>query len=613
MTIGISVITCSLLYSLLLLVVYFKKERIKTTENKIYSILISINVFGLVLELLCTYFTYKYGSTEINNFLCILCNKTFISYLVTWEIIFTSYMFFISFGTNPKYKKFISQNTKKIMTFVIIMFFIMLFIAMYLPLYYHNKEGLVYSYGPATNFLVMMGMIFVLFDIICVFKNFKTVKHQKYIPLVILIILLTIAIIIRNINPGIILINSTFAFITALMYFTIENPDAQLISELYKNKKLIEKSNDDTSKLMFRINAELKKPAKEIMTISNEIKSMNNKEKILEANKLINNYSIQLDYLIDRVLNISTMDTQKIKIYENKYNSHNFFKEIAYRASEEIKEPVKFNYQFGDSIPQYLYGDVIKLKQAISSVLAISKENTITGFINLYVNSIIRYNFCRLIITIEDSGKGIGIDKINEILSVSGEKLDKIDVDNIEKNNLNILEVKKILNILGGSLMIKSEEGEGTTTTITLDQKIVETKETEITKRLENYEQTLYGDKKILVIDDDEQELNKIVKLIEKEDIEINSSLFGRDAIERIRNKQKYDLIILDDELTDINAINILQELQKIKSFKTPVVIMINDNKEGIKLQYLKDGFADTISKSKLEIEINRIIKRFEK
>ena len=40
---------------------------------------------------------------------------------------------------------------------------------------------------------------------------------------------------------------------------------------------------------------------------------------------------------------------------------------------------------------------------------------------------------------------------------------------------------------------------------------------------------------------------------------------------------------------------------------------MINDNKEGIKLQYLKDGFADTISKSKLEIEINRIIKRFEK
>lgn len=38
---------------------------------------------------------------------------------------------------------------------------------------------------------------------------------------------------------------------------------------------------------------------------------------------------------------------------------------------------------------------------------------------------------------------------------------------------------------------------------------------------------------------------------------------------------------------------------------------MINDNKEGIKLHYLKDGFADCIMKSKLDSEIKRIMKRF--
>ncbi len=52
-------------------------------------------------------------------------------------------------------------------------------------------------------------------------------------------------------------------------------------------------------------------------------------------------------------------------------------------------------------------------------------------------------------------------------------------------------------------------------------------------------------------------------------------------------------------------------ELKKIKDFKTPVVVMINDNKEKIKLQYLKDGFADCIMKSKLESEIDRVMKRF--
>ena len=67
----------------------------------------------------------------------------------------------------------------------------------------------------------------------------------------------------------------------------------------------------------------------------------------------------------------------------------------------------------------------------------------------------------------------------------------------------------------------------------------------------------------------------------------------------------------MDDELGETSALEVLKELQQIKNFKTPVVVMINDNKEGIKLHYLKDGFADTISKSKLESEIDRIMKRF--
>ena len=159
--------------------------------------------------------------------------------------------------------------------------------------------------------------------------------------------------------------------------------------------------------------------------------------------------------------------------------------------------------------------------------------------------------------------------------------------------------------------MIKSDEGKGTTVTIILDQKIVETRETELTKRLENYEQTLQNSKKVLLIDDDEEELEKISKQLEKESIEVTASMIGRDAIEKIRNKNKYDFIILDDELTGITAITILKELRTFKNFNTPVVVMINENKEGIRLAYLKDGFADIVSKSKLDSEIERILKRF--
>ena len=254
---------------------------------------------------------------------------------------------------------------------------------------------------------------------------------------------------------------------------------------------------------------------------------------------------------------------------------------------------------------------VIKLKQAISSVISIASSFTKEGFISLDISSMIRYNICRLVIMIEDSGRGIGIDRINEILSFSNEELENIKVDKEENEKLNIIEVKKIIQMLGGNFMLKSEEGVGTTVTIVLEQRIVETKDAEITKTLENYEQSLQSEKKVLVVDDDEKELAEIEKMLTKQDFAVSSTVYAKDCVEKIRSNLKYDLIILDDDIGENSALEVLQNLQKIKNFKTPVVVMLNENKQGIILHYLQDGFAECIKKEKLESEINRIIKLF--
>ena len=159
--------------------------------------------------------------------------------------------------------------------------------------------------------------------------------------------------------------------------------------------------------------------------------------------------------------------------------------------------------------------------------------------------------------------------------------------------------------------MVKSEEKSGTTISIVLEQKIVESKETEISKKLESYEQSLYRNKRVMVVDDDAKELAQITTFLENHDASVSGSLFGRDAIEKIASNIKYDLILLDDETSTYSALEVLKELKKNKKFNIPVVVMINDNKEFIRLHYLQDGFADCIMKSKLESEINRIMKRF--
>ena len=598
MNAGISFYICSFFYIVLLVIIYFSKERLESNENKIYSWLIIATVIGISLEITSTIFNLHISGFE--TFKMILLRLLNV-YFLTWIFIFFIYTYYIS-----------KKSNKMNFSLPIIIYILLALITFCLPINLKISDGVLkYTYGPSVDFVYLISGVLILGCIISMFKNFKNIKTKKYIPLLVFIVIGVMIAGVQMIFPDLLLMSSMQTFVTFLMYFTIENPDLQMVRELYKNKKLIEKSNEDTSKFIFRMTQDIKKPVKDIISISHGMTSMNDIEGLLSAGKYINNYANQIDYLMNKALNISNMDTQKIKVFDTRYNVENLFKEITFRAKEDIKENIKFDFNISSNIPTYLYGDTIKLKQVISSVINIANDFTTEGFISLDVSSIIRYNMCRLIITIEDSGKGIGIDRINQILSFNSDDMKNIDTDNKDDRKLDILSVKKLINMLGGSLMIKSEPNIGTTVTIILEQKVVETKETEISKKLENYEQSLYGEKQVLVVDDDEKELEKIEKQISSDGIMVSSTVYGRDAIEKIRSKLKYDLIILDDDLGQSSALSVLQELQKEKNFKTPVVVMINDNKEKIKLHYLQDGFADTISKSKLETEIDRIMKRF--
>ncbi len=610
MVIGITFICCTLLYSIMLTIVYYRKPRISSVENKIYSVLVRMNVFGLLLELACSYFVYVNGTTPFNSLMCMLCNRLFIVYLLSWEVIFALYIFFVSFGQDMKVRDFLKNHSKDVKFLLIFCFMIMLFLALFLPIMYFNDGNYVYSYGPATNLLLVIGGILIGLEIFCVIKNANRITYRKYIPLLVLIVAMVGVFVVRSINPGIILINSTFAFVTVLMYFTIENPDVQMMEELYRNKKLIEKSNEDTSNFLFRMTQDIKRPVKNIIEVSNSMISLDDISELKEGSKIISNKAKELDYLINDALDVSSMNTKTIRIYDSRYNVVNLFNEIKLQTDTRLNENVKLEYSISKNIPDYLYGDSIKLKQAIYSVLENSLKNTVSGYISLDINSIVKYDICRLIITISDSGKGIGIEEVNNILSLNIDDLAKINLAK-DKKILNLKEIKKLITVMGGSLIVKSDEEKGTTVSITIDQRIVKTKDTELSRKLDLYEQTLQKSKSVMVVDDDAKELSKIVKFLEDNDFNVSGSLFGRDCIEKISNKHHLDLILLDDETDTVSAYEVLKELKKNEKFNIPVVIMIEDGKEFIKLHYLQDGFADVIMKSKLESELDRVTKRF--
>jgi len=577
----------SFIILLILSLVFFSKQRMRHVEDNTYAKILLTTIGTLLVGIILGALV----SQNINDILTIMLNKV---YLIGLTVIITLF----SFYTYNVFKK--GQNLETVRSFYIVLYVLNFVIILLAPLNIEINENGAIPTGLALyytfSYLTIMYIVMLIFLVI----DRKNLKNPKYIPIILIIISFIVFAFILAIMPTLnYFLNPLVVSIILIMYFTIENPDIKMMEELYKNKKIIEGNIESTSNFLFKVSQDMKTPVDQIINISSK--------KSDDDLKKINNLSKNLKHIISDTLDVSTMSSKNLKVYNTKYNPRNIFDEVKVMAKNKLNDKVNFEYNVSTSLPNYVYGDSIKLKQILVLTLEECIKHTKECFISFDVNTIIKYGVCRFSINITDSGKGISIHKINEILS-----LDVLSDDDFDNEVINLVNVRMMVNKLGGSFMLKSEDKKGTTVNIVLDQKIYEpdSKNKDAIKKLAIYESTLNKGNNIMVVDDDVKELSYIKKYLENKGMIVSSSLYGKDVTKKIEENYKFDLIILDDETNTGSALNILEELKKIDKFNIPVIVMINDNKESIKKQYLKDGFTDIIKKSDLKKELDRILNK---
>lgn len=590
---SVSFSICSLIYIIIFLVVYFGKKRINLEENKIYSTLLITTTLGLIIDIV-GYISFK--QLEMDSIFNIAITKLYLIYYFTWAFEITIYTNIISF----------KKSIKRLMNKIWIFYIAMCLIIILLPIKFQTTEYALYSYGPSVNFVYLLSGICILIMLTCLTLKRKSIKQRKYIPLLALIVAASLVVLIQKINPELLLLTFAESIVTALMYFTIENPDLQMVEELSKNKKLTEQNYEEKTNFVFKISQELKKPLQDITNLSNKIYE-NSEGNIKEQAQLINTNSKQLYTYVNKALDISTMDIKNLKIVESTYNTKNFFEEIRLRTKAELQKQnkeIEFRYNISNNIPEYLLGDNTKLKQVITSVIIDSVKHTDKGFIELDINSIVKYGVCRLMIDISDSGKGMELEKVNSILSVS-ESITNEEIEKIDKLNITLPLAHKIIKSLNGSFIIKSEVNNGTSFLIVIDQKI-ETKENVKKTSLENYSAKITNQKKIMIVCNNPDLIKTIKENLE--DIEITSALFAKDCINKIKQENNYECILIDEELNEESGINLLEQIKQINA-NIPLIILLNKNNEFLEKHYSKDGFDNTIIKENIPKELEKLKK----
>ena len=581
----------ALVYIILLMFIYFSKRRYKSKENKIYSILIITSFIGVLLELGCRLTIPLLNEIPKTTF---LINKLYLVYLLTWVTLLSLYTFIIVKNPQSKFK-----YTKIL---IIMTYIINIIIIFYLPINYYNDGELMYTYGLSVYWVYILSFIYIMISIIKILLSKTNLKDKKLIPIIAFIIIGTITTIIQLINPGMLLATSMETFVTVLMYFTIENPDMKMLEEVNKAKKISDNANQEKSMFLFNMTKEIRNISRNIDDHADNILSEVSKEETNIENIGDNAREIKYDIskfntMTNDILDVSNIDASNIKIYNTKFNIKLIIKGLVSIYKEKCQEKgLEFRTDIASDIPEYLYGDSINLKKVMITLLDNAIKYTNNGYVELNVNFVKKIDICRLIISIEDSGIGIKPEELDTIFYKKKEELNRNNLKN------NLYTAKKIITMMEGTIIANSDYNKGTTMKIVLDAKIVPTKENVYIKE--------YDNKKILLVDDSETCEKIIKKLLRGSNINIERTEYGKYCLDKIRSKEKYDLILIKDELKPLDGYTIMTKLQEIRNFNIPCILLTKNTKVEYDDSYQKYGFKDYIIKSN---DKNKILNTLDK
>ena len=594
--IGIAFTTCGLIFTLLLSIVYFPKKKVNLVENKIYLIIIIITLVSTITEIISYLFVVN-GISSISPIYNFIIKLLFACFLL-WLCMFMLYI--VTTGRRLRNAPELKLKNK-ILLLILIEVFIL-----FLPVNIKQTNGLLLPEGLCVNVIYFVAAIALLIMCYSLFLSRKFLKNRQFYPVFVILILFAAVILAQRVFPEVFLINFMLSFITFVMYFTIENPDIKMIEQLQLAKEQADKANQAKTDFLSSMSHEIRTPLNAIVGFSDCICHADTLEEAKDNAKDIVNASNTLLEIVNGILDISKIEAGKLEIVNSPYDAKELFSSLAKLIKPRMNEKgLDFQVYIAPDLPKVLYGDHANVKKVVTNILSNASKYTDKGFVRYEVNCVNNGNRCRLIISVEDSGRGIKKENIDKLFT----KFQRLEEDRnttIEGTGLGLAITKQLVELMGGKVIVHTVYGEGSKFTIILDQPIE--KESALQKvQGPNLTHLDLTGVKILVVDDNTLNLKVSTKLFERYHAMIECVDIGFRCLEKIQAGEKYDIILLDDMMPKMSGVETLKKLKQLPNFSTPVVALTANAITGMREKYISDGFNDYLAKPIEKDEMIRV------
>lgn len=569
------------IFSILLFIIYSFKTNFSISENKIYhSIIITTIITGLI-EIYS--FILVKNNIAVDSSLYLYTLKLLFLGFVIWLYSFTLYTVIVTLKLKDK------DNDKYRIILVIssIIFTILSIITIILPISINKVGDLLLSTGSGVEIIYLLAVLCFIIMIIAIISNHRELKNKKYYPVYFLLVILGIMILIQKIFPDLLLINFSLSIIIYIMYFTIENPDIKLSKELKYTKELLNKRNELASNTINNLIISIKEPLTEIANFSNKKINKNNISLSLEEIKELQKTTLSLVDKVNKVMDITRIESSDYSIKERKYQTSNLIDNIKGILEKNNKE---VNYEIS-TLPKVLYGSDTNIVQTFSYLVDFISKNFENYTLSIKISNLLVRNKCHL--------------KFSLVVDSKYNNLDMYEKDNkytLSNKSIEYEIYEKLIDLQRGHNFI-SKDGSKVIFEFSLYQRQEEVKEINDNEEIEYFDAS---DKNVLVALNSHNDIRNLSELLMNYNVNITTAGSVNELNELLSSNKTFDLVFLSDHIYGIDNYDIkntndfkktINKLSLVAGYKLDIVLVTLNNYQKENIEYL----TLPISKTKLD------------
>lgn len=569
------------IFSILLFIIYSFKTNFSISENKIYhSIIITTIITGLI-EIYA--FILVRNNIAVDSSLYLYTLKLLFLGFVIWLYSFTLYTVIVTLKLKDK------DNDKYRIILVIssIIFTILSIITIILPISINKVGDLLLPTGSGVEVIYLLAVLCFIIMIIAIISNHRELKNKKYYPVYFLLVILGIMILIQKIFPDLLLINFSLSIIIYIMYFTIENPDIKLSKELKYTKELLNKRNELASNTINNLIISIKEPLTEIANFSNKKINKNNISLSLEEIKELQKTTLSLVDKVNKVMDITRIESSDYSIKERKYQTSNLIDNIKGILEKNNKE---VNYEIS-TLPKVLYGSDTNIVQTFSYLVDFISKNFENYTLSIKISNLLVRNKCHL--------------KFSLVVDSKYNNLDMYEKDNkytLSNKSIEYEIYEKLIDLQRGHNFI-SKDGSKVIFEFSLYQRQEEVKEINDNEEIEYFDAS---DKNVLVALNSHNDIRNLSELLMNYNVNITTAGSVNELNELLSSNKTFDLVFLSDHIYGIDNYDIkntndfkktINKLSLVAGYKLEIVLVTLNDYQKENIEYL----TLPISKTKLD------------